>query len=87
MVEHTPGPWWLGKNIGVVFGSDGHAIQTAGENVGSEGYANARLIAAAPDLLAAAQRINGRRERDQAIELGDLDRLRAAIEKAEGKIE
>ena len=57
--KHTPGPWKVGQ--------DSTAIEASGAIVARtfhwvneytpihEGYANARLIAAAPDLLAALQ--------------------------------
>ena len=55
--KHTPGPWMLDHPIGLVLDAAGAAIQTAGANCLNDddgsGYANARLIAAAPDLLQA----------------------------------
>ena len=57
--QHTPGPWriapdmhGIGNNlVAGVIDATGYAIA----NCGSSGNANARLIAAAPDLLAALQ--------------------------------
>ena len=59
--KHTPGPWHLGKE-GYYFQSvrDQNEHITADVNItrsDGEGGANARLIAAAPDLLAALEAI------------------------------
>lgn len=59
----TPGPWHLGiKQAGViVYDKTGWAVANAvvyhGEHDKEECKANARLIAAAPDLLAACERL------------------------------
>ncbi len=57
-MKPTPGPWTTDAQ-GAIFGPDGRPIQTCGiyavrfgEGT-EEAYANARLIAAAPDLLEA----------------------------------
>lgn len=64
--QHTPGPWQLGEEGGIL---EGHTpIDAAGweglaqvvtkmefDGYNAEGQANARLIAAAPDLLAALE--------------------------------
>lgn len=64
MTEHTPGPW----SVGVVLPEGAIRIECVGPHIGSvrwslnrslnEGTANARLIAAAPDLLEALKKIN-----------------------------
>ncbi len=52
---HTPGPWYVAtdmrgiNNVAIVGVKDAHKQPVA--NCGISGYANARLIAAAPDLL------------------------------------
>jgi hypothetical protein len=66
MIEHTPRPWSTDERSGhaygprdVIVGRDGERVAVVGTiSVGSleEAKANARLIAAAPDLLAAAKR-------------------------------
>ena len=70
MKEHTPGPWKLNtdgdtgmNDSGCILDSIGHVIVTDiygtfknGRTTG-EAEANARLIAAAPDLLAALEEI------------------------------
>lgn len=60
VAQHTAGPWRLDPDdMGLVLDADGAPIQTAGPHAiddttaDGSGYANARLIAAAPDLLAA----------------------------------
>lgn len=61
---HTPGPWWLDGPTHVVaapvddqFGNRSVAV-TATRYDGPTNAANARLIAAAPDLLAALRILN-----------------------------
>lgn len=62
---HTPGPWTLDSNFGSIKtgwtakGPDGKSICACASSVGRPGEekaANANLIAAAPDLLAALER-------------------------------
>ena len=90
MSKHTPGPWQIGKNFGSVVcdtpvpgirGSDdteyygGHLIAE------SVTEANARLIAAAPELLEALQDMVS----DHAsLSAATLAFARAAIAKATG---
>lgn len=67
MKVHTPGPWHHGNCITMVqqtidIGADDGsnvALVLTGDNVASQGtaWANARLIAAAPELLAALRNI------------------------------
>lgn len=50
MSDHTPGPW-VTDAAGIVFSErTRNPIQTAGLWAGGEGFANAELIAASPDL-------------------------------------
>lgn len=54
MSSHTPGPWKL-KRSGAISDADGELVATTGYRVrvgSDEDDANARLIAAAPELLA-----------------------------------
>lgn len=52
--KHTPGPWEVYHNGKCVGAEDGHILTTEVEGNGAEeAKANARLIAAAPDLLEA----------------------------------
>lgn len=95
MPEHTPGPWHVGETATtIVFASDHYAVCDAKVfhhvRDDSEPAANARLIAAAPDLLAAL-RLFLADERFQVTVGGNpnaveqmLAQARAAIAKAEG---
>lgn len=87
-MSHTPGPWTVdGRGIGTpwnITGADGNdvalASQRSSRSPDMERTANARLIAAAPDLLLACK---------EAL-LGCTDEflapiLQAAISKAESK--
>ena len=59
MAGHTPGPWRLDPDdLGLVLDPEGSPIQTAGPNSltgDGQAYANARLIASAPELLEAVR--------------------------------
>jgi hypothetical protein len=88
---HTHGPWEIhhyGDNEGDIHGSDGTLVcmMRAGDTAPAEDWeSDARLIAAAPELLAACEEL--------LIYLSDWDddesetcvRARAAIAKAEGR--
>lgn len=92
----TPGPWkfghvgtdalWIGPDYNKLpVAHVDHDMEYAREN----SRANARLIAAAPDLLAAAERAlnyitNTEGEMGETLESGDM--LRAAIAKARGDV-
>lgn len=89
LVAHTPGPWKLEETVG----SFTHGVRACGKNVSGfvafintrwvhpeqcrEQEANARLIAAAPDMLAMLKRIPGAD--------WTSDDVRAVIAKAEGR--
>ena len=91
-VAHTPGPWVIDseslrdgpKSVGPQtsrFGMEEIAsIRTNGDNQTT--LANARLIAAAPDLLAALIDVL---DADGDLDAMDFNRYRAAIAKAEGR--
>lgn len=107
MSEHTPGPWTIrfglnvmGKDVRypsqerLVANAGGHANNIWNEQVTAENEANARLIAAAPDLLEALKEILAAGESyvDSADEVKAMlrfgranDAARAAIAKAEGR--
>lgn len=95
MSEHTPGPWRIGGTKDLKHGR-GREIAADAARIGivygvidPDVIANARLIAAAPELLEAC--------RDAASKIDDCldgkinfrsdfaDRLKAAIAKAEGE--
>jgi hypothetical protein len=93
--KHTPGPWRADRcnpagNILVEVG-DGYGknmIATVWTDERPTGDANARLIAAAPELLAEAIELlrNAKYQDGQAIVLTqDCEALQAAIMKAEGR--
>ena len=81
---HTPGPWFVlidddGCPLEIVLAGD-HDMRIAVP--ASDGpLANARLIAAAPELLAALREVIAVSDRKTEI----YDRARAAIAKAEGR--
>jgi hypothetical protein len=100
-VKHTPGPWKAGNDSGcrpIKAGKSGRHRQaqymeianTVGLSDDAEDRANARLIAAAPDLLAALKRaLPWIREglEFQSIEpqaRADLAAAESALAKAEG---
>jgi hypothetical protein len=99
MTKHTPGPWVVGDDLGashdtVWSGRDDSMICSAAFHGREMTAANARLIAAAPDLLAVAEVIHGALMRATTIcgkmtikdlveEVGPA--LEKAIAKAEGR--
>lgn len=86
--KHTPGPWTI---LGADYAEGAHvsivppnAAQVASVKKFDNWQANARLIAAAPDLLAAC--IGALQSADEmGIECPGADDLRAAIAKATGE--
>lgn len=110
MAEHTPGPWEVddcgnicgqGAALAQVFGAEDFPCipEEDYDDVNLECAANARLIAAAPDLLAACQSwVSYFDQLQRLCEPGDplnvarqqfhgerVNRTRAAIAKAAGK--
>ena len=88
MSKHTPGPWAIYVNApsDIVIrkmSKDGYELCSIARV--SSGYANARLIAAAPELLEALQKIAGNTydEWTNGAEAGRI--ARAAIAKATGE--
>lgn len=90
-MKHTPGPWfadgtdvWNSRDIG------GTWIADCPDAIVAVGKANARLIAAAPELLAACE-LATRTVLDMVLEFGDkrdklaLEALYDAIKKARGQ--
>ncbi|MGC4075445.1 MAG: hypothetical protein QM702_00105 [Rubrivivax sp.] len=94
--QHTPGSWHVGGDFGaIVYDSQGWAVADAKTSHGRhdpQGAAtrNARLIAAAPDLLAALQALMSDPHLDEdedskvTICWEDVRAARAAIAKATG---
>ena len=96
MTAHTPGPWELVCNGGPIeefqVGNLSRAVCSAwvlATGDADETSANARLIAAAPDLLAVIQELSESAEywSEYEVPLGIVDRIRAAITKATGATE
>ena len=95
MSKHTPGPWHhTGREFNDVRDSDDELVAVAlhlrvgqPERSIHEAEANARLIAAAPDLLEAAQQVlsHKRGEDDWLILAVHCRVLEAAIAKATGQ--
>ena len=82
-MKHTPGPWKVGSKYPTDIYADraGHAIaQTCNPQVDGECEANARLIAAAPELLLACQ--NLMMALDDSDMSPDFVYARSAIKKA-----
>ena len=87
--QHTPGPWWVDDDgfIAAGFGDDYKTIAEPRcmESRGNEAEidANAELIAAAPDILAALQAVADYWEGGDVP--ADIDTaMRAALKKAKG---
>lgn len=83
--QHTPGPWTM---RGPSLRANGYNIGSVNSHGTTEGAANARLIAAAPDLLAACGellatvKIYSSNAEPQSIRQLEINRATAAITKA-----
>lgn len=88
MVKHTRGPWTVQPSGHIT--KDGQLIAAVKlTDMGEAGDANARLIAAAPELLAALQEIATHTRRStldpsEIVPTGAATIARAAIAKATG---
>jgi len=90
--KHTPGPWRIGvrqsNSDKFIYGANGGEVANCDRliNFADENLANARLIAAAPDLLdlliLAAQRVEVANEEGNPILSAWLTDANAAIAKA-----
>ena len=91
VTKHTPGPWvWNGKDMpfadiedarGNVIAGMNESVRHDAQQARAEERANARLIAAAPELLAALRMVIAH---DGRLTGADWDTIRAAVDKAEG---
>lgn len=88
--RHTPGPWHLDppSHAGVIE-SDYHAVQIGAceSNVisGFMSLEDARLIAAAPDMLASLRQVEAEMRAGLGSSFGETrEQVRRAIAKAEG---
>lgn len=89
MSKHTPGPWRVDPSMSL-------CIDSPSGNVGlmnlarpkAESEANARIVAAAPDLLEALIELatEERRDDDDPVLEAARAKARAAIAKAEGRL-
>ena len=92
MSAHTPGPWEVvdGRRIGVILpnaiggGYDSHCIAVTQESAHINAEANARLIAAAPELLEALKAIKDHPNTRYEVEAQLGESTWNAIAKAEG---
>ena len=82
--KHTPGPWNIGINNGkyivVPVPEDSATDIECGKN-----EANARLIASAPDLLAALEELCADKYLSDPINADRMANARAALAKARGE--
>lgn len=97
--KHTPGPWVVfdgdtehpgidmadGSFSIVVYGEDGEPFEGVRGRSPAETLANARLIAAAPDLLEALKEVQPYFEGEHSHDHPTCVAIRAAIAKAEGR--
>ena len=96
--QHTPGPWTAVDGGRYIQSSREHGVNTTTQHdldicrldyennmLAGERVANARLIAAAPDLLAALRTLVELEERGQPPGTDDIATGRAAIAKAEAE--
>jgi hypothetical protein len=89
MSKHTPGPWKVsgGGNAPVIQAQDDTWICTSCAPTKEEARNNARIIAAAPDLLEAANSaLKLLRGSGFTESTGAVIQLKAAIAKAEGNL-
>ena len=101
MTEHTPGPWRAFRGDRLTAHADdwcasaGPTMICSGIGFNDEAEANARLIAAAPDLLAALEEALSELEtidmnllegRDTYVSDTRMERIRAAITAARGAV-
>lgn len=88
--KHTPGPWQHGKLSDDIITDSGEPIASPPDDYDEDVWpANARLIAAAPDLLNVLRQMvvlyDGVRDMIGASVKAKLERADAAIAKAEGR--
>ena len=93
MSDFTPGPWAINKYGGIgrgILGTRDYEVivDTEGFRYAPNAEANMRLVAAAPDLLAAAKAISELDDGDEPFawrHQAKFEQLRAAIASAEGR--
>lgn len=85
MNAHTPGPWHIGDGTRII-GANSQRVSVCDDNHATPGLANARLIAAAPDLLAALKAIADTTCNHGPNEVCCRDLARSAIASARGEL-
>lgn len=88
--NHTPGPWHAGGNGTIIYANDGWGVANATvfhwRQEPGTAEANARLIAAAPELLAALEWavrfIDTYAKKNSGPATPEINKCRAAIAKA-----
>ena len=84
--KHSAGPWTAIKAshgpIDIFDANDRDVVTVYGGGVPEDREANARLIAAAPDLLAALEALTANLDEGDFISLTRIDAAKAAIAKA-----
>lgn len=87
MANHTPGPWAISQHDPrLVKHLSGPVLAECGPVNTEEAQANARLIAAAPELLASLRRVLRMLEIHDArlANFGEVEEARLIISRAEG---
>jgi hypothetical protein len=82
MSEHTPGPWKTNGDPYVSTADGKRSIAFCDTRQAHEDRANARLIAAAPDLLEALQGFQKAWDENRLLTSDEAASIRAAIAKA-----
>lgn len=80
----TPGPWDYDEDSNEVRAADGTAIVDMDTGLAWDTVANARLIAAAPELVEAVEMVLDACEDGGDMDAIDWDQLRNALAKAKG---
>ena len=85
MSNHTPGPWIARMNCDVIAGE--RLVANCMTGWLKEGRANARLIAAAPEMLDMLIELQESAQywSEYDVPIGIVDRLNAVISKAKGE--
>lgn len=83
--KHTPGPWSIDDD-GIIVSQFGDVAQVAGTVADDETLPNQRLLAAAPELLAALEAAIGAHDGNWDQGQGWEKKARAAIAKAKGSV-
>jgi len=89
MSEHTPGPWHYQEESDaythIVRSATNFFICQLQQDTGGFAEANARLIAAAPDMLSALKGLLIANAMEMRLPQGDIDHVNDLIDKAEGR--